>query len=273
MTFTEKRYANVYTMSRCGPAANRRWRSAIVWRGTVGLVAFLLAATFAAAEPLIEPGPFGPTSVRLENGRVIAVPAETHAFYRMLTQDGKIHGSKGAAPTPDEVRAGIALRKRHEPAWTARFGQRRPTPESVYVFPVEGGRLPPTSGYSPGHRAEDLFAPPGRKVLAPATMLIVHAGYLGKTAGEAVVGFAPAGPDQPRARYFVLVHIDAGPAKGKLGQVVEAGSVVGYIAEGDEAVVGNALGRPSHLHFVIREEKDDGRLEGIRLYELLKSSR
>jgi hypothetical protein len=49
--------------------------------------------------------------------------------------------------------------------------------------------------------------------------------------------------------------------------------VVGYIAEGDEAVVGNALGRPPHLHFVIREEKDDGRLEGIRLYELLKRSR
>ncbi|MBI4561808.1 MAG: peptidoglycan DD-metalloendopeptidase family protein [Candidatus Rokubacteria bacterium] len=238
-----------------------------------GLLPLLVATSASGASSLVDPGPFGPTSVRLENGRVIAVPAETHAFYRMLTQDGRIGGPKSAAATPDDVREGIALRKRHEPAWTARFGQRRLTPESAYVFPVEGARLPPTSGYSPGHRAEDLFAPPGRKVLAPATMLIVHAGYLGKTAGEAVVGFAPAGPGQPRARYFVLVHIDAGPAKGKLGQVVEAGSIVGYIAEGDEAVVGNALGRPTHLHFVIREEKDDGRLEGIRLYELLKRSR
>jgi len=245
-------------------------RSALL-RGVATLLFLVVPA--AGAERLIDPGPFGPTSVRLEDGRVIPIPAETHAFYRMLTQDGRIHGPKGAPPSPDDVREGIALRKRHEPGWTARFGQRHPTPESAYVFPVEGGHLPPTSGYSPSHRAEDLFAPPGRKVLAPATMLIVHAGYLGMTAGEAVVGFAPAGPGQPKARYFVLVHIDARPSKERVGQVAEVGSVVGYIAEGDEAVVGNALGRPAHLHFVIREEKNDGRLEGIRLYELLKRSR
>jgi murein DD-endopeptidase MepM/ murein hydrolase activator NlpD len=240
----------------------------------MGLVAVLLASsTVSGDEALIDPGPFGPTRVKLEDGRLILVPAETHAFYRMLTQDGRIHGPKGAAPTPDDVREGIALRKRHEPSWASRFGHRLPTPESAYVFPVEDGRLPPTSGYSPSHRAEDLFAPPGRKVFAPATMLIVHAGYLSKTAGEAVVGFVPGGPGQPKTRYLVLVHIDARPAKEKIGQVVEAGSVVGFIAEGDEAVVGNALGRPPHLHFVIREEKDDGRLEGIRLYDLLKRSR
>jgi murein DD-endopeptidase MepM/ murein hydrolase activator NlpD len=237
-------------------------------------LALVLAASGASgAELLIDPGPFGPTSVRLEDGRVITVTAETHAFYRMLTQEGRIHGPRGMAPTPDDVRQGIALRKRHEPGWASRFGQRRPTSESAYVFPVEGGRLPSTSSYSPSHRAEDLFAPPGRKVLAPATMLIVHAGYLSKTAGEAVVGFVPPGPGQFKARYFVLVHIDARPAKEKIGQVVEAGSVVGFIADGDEAIVGNALGRPPHLHFVIREEQDDGRLEGIRLYDLLKRSR
>jgi len=177
------------------------------------------------------------------------------------------------APTPDDVRAGIALRKHHEPIWTTRFGHRPPTLESAYVFPVEDGRLPATSRYSQSHRAEDLFASPGRKVFAPATMLIVHAGYLSKTAGEAVVGFVPPGAGQPKARYLVLVHIDARSAKEKIGQVVEAGSVVGQIAERDEAVVGNALGRPPHLHFVIREEQPDGWLQGIRLYELLKRSR
>jgi hypothetical protein len=103
-----------------------------------------------------------------------------------------------------------------------------------YVFPVEDGRLPAPSGYSQSHRAEDLFAPSGKKVFAPATMLIVHAGYLSKTAGEAVVGFVLAGPGQPKARYLVLVHIDARPAKDKIGQVVEAGRLVGYIAEGDK---------------------------------------
>ncbi len=246
----------------------------VISSGAAGLVTLLLAASLsAAAPPLIEPGPFGPTRVELEDGRQITVPAETHAFYRMLTQDGRIHGPKGAAPTLEEVQGGVALRRRHEPAWTTRFGQRLPTPESAYVFPVEGGRLPPASGYSPSHRAEDLFASPRRKVFAPATMLVVHAGYLGKTAGEAVVGFVPSGPGQSKARYLVLVHIDARPAKDKIGQVVEAGRLVGYIAEGDEAVVGNALGRPTHLHFVIREEQPNGWLQGIRLYELLKRSR
>ena len=245
-------------------------RSALL-RGVATLLFLVVPA--AGAERLIDPGPFGPTSVRLEDGRVIPIPAETHAFYRMLTQDGRIHGPKGAPPSPDDVREGIALRKRHEPGWAARFGSRLPAPESAYVFPVEDGRLPATSGYSRSHRAEDLFAAPGRKVFAPATMLIVHAGYLSKTAGEAVVGFVPRGPGQPKPRYLVLVHIDTRPAKEKIGQVVEAGSVVGWIAEGDEALVGNALGRPPHLHFVIREEQPDGTLRGIRIYDLLKRSR
>jgi murein DD-endopeptidase MepM/ murein hydrolase activator NlpD len=219
---------------------------------------------------LIDPGPFGATRVRLEEGRHVFVPAETHAFYRMLTQDGRIHGRNGQAPAEAQVREGIVLRQRHEPIWTLRFGDRPGTPESAYVFPVEGGRLPAQSGYRPDHRAEDIFAPVGRKVFAPAAMLVVHAGYLSKTAGEAVVGFVPTGRGQAKARYLVLVHIDAAPAKTKVGEVVEAGTLVGMIAAGDEAVVGNALGRPAHLHFVIREERADGRLEGIAVWDLLR---
>lgn len=243
------------------------------------MAALLLAGGSALAdeslpvgERLIKPGPFQPTEVRLEDGRVVVVPAETHAFYRMLTQDGRIHGKDGRPPSEAEVREGILLRRQHEPRWTARFGDRPRTPEPAYVFPVEGGRLPTESSFRPGHLAEDIFAPPGRKVLAPATMLIVHAGYLSKTAGQAVVGFVPPGPAQPTARYLVLVHIDATPARGEIGQVVEAGTVVGTIASGDEATVGNALGRPTHLHFVIREERSDGRLEGIPVWHLLRQA-
>ena len=219
---------------------------------------------------LIDPGPFGPTEVRLADGRRVVVSAETHAFYRMLTQDGRIHGTDGRAPSEFEIREGIALRRRHEPLWTARFGDRTRTAEPAYLFPLDGGRLPSRSTYHPGHRAEDFFASVGRKVVAPTAMLVIHAGYLSKTAGEAVVGFVPPAPGQPRARYFVLVHIDATPAKARLGEVVEAGTVVGSIAQGDEALVGNALGRPSHLHFVIREERPDGRLEGIPVWDLLR---
>ncbi|MBI4607381.1 MAG: hypothetical protein HY726_00045 [Candidatus Rokubacteria bacterium] len=220
---------------------------------------------------LIDPGPFRGTEVRLGDGRIVSVPAETHAFYRMLTQDGRIRGRNTESPSEWEVREGILLRRRHEPRWIARFGDHARTLESAYVFPVEGGRLPERSGYHAGHRAEDIFAPPGRKVFAPATMLIVHAGYLSKTAGEAVVGFLPPGPGRPTARYLVLVHIDTAPARGRMGTVVEAGTVVGVITKAeDEAIAGNALGRPTHLHFVIREERPDGRLEGIPVWDLLR---
>lgn len=238
----------------------------------VALAILLSAGSLAAGGDLIDPGPFGPTRVQLENGRVVSVPAETHAFYRMLTQDGRLQGKHSLPPSESEARAGIALRRRHEPLWTARVGDRPRTGESAYVFPVEGGWLPERSGYTAGHRAEDVFAPRGRKVFAPAAMLIVHAGYLSKTAGEAVVGFVPPGHGQPTARYIVLVHIDATPAKPRVGQVVEAGTIVGLIAEGDEAIVGNALGRPAHLHFVVREERADDRLEGIPVWSLLRRS-
>ncbi|MBI2467188.1 MAG: M23 family metallopeptidase [Candidatus Rokubacteria bacterium] len=244
-------------------------------RFLTSVLSLLLAGSTAAAGgarsfPLVEPGPFGPTEVRLEDGRRVAVPAATHAFYRMLTQEGRIHGRNAEPPSESEIGEGILLRRRHEPAWTARFGDRPRTPESAYVFPVEGGSLPEHSGYRPGHRAEDIFGAPGKRVFAPATMLIVHAGYLSKTAGEAVVGFIPPGPGQPRARYVVLVHINTIPAKARVGETVEAGSVIGRITSGDdEAIAGNALGRPTHLHFVVREERPDGRLEGIPVWELL----
>lgn len=235
------------------------------------LAVLLLAGEIArGADRLIDPGPFPPTEVKLEGGRMMKIYAETHAFYRMLTQDGRIHGRNSRPPSEADVREGILLRQRHEPLWTGRFGDRPRTPESAYVFPVEGGRLPAESAYRPGHRAEDIFAPVGRKVFAPANMLVVHAGYLSKTAGQAVVGFVPPGPGQPKARYLVLVHIDATPARALLGEVVVAGTAVGFIAQGDEALVGNALGRPTHLHFVIREERPDGRLEGIPVRDLLR---
>ena len=234
------------------------------------LSAFLVATPAAVAGPLIDPGTFGPTSIRLEDGRVLPVPAETYAFYRMLTQDGRIHGKDGRPPAPEDVQAGILLRRAHEPHWAARFGARPRTPESAYVFPVAGGWLAKTSGYRPGHRAEDIFASPGQKVVAPATMLLLHAGYLSKNAGQAVVGFAPPAPGVSQARYFVFVHIDPSLARAKIGEVVEAGTVVGLVATGDEAVVGNALHRPPHVHFLIREEDSDGRLDGIPVWDLLR---
>jgi murein DD-endopeptidase MepM/ murein hydrolase activator NlpD len=255
-------------------AARARWGRP--WRGlgSAGLVAFALAGPASARQPLIEPGPFEATLVRLADGREVTVSAETHAVYRMLTQDGRIHGRAARAPTEVEVRDGILLRRRHEPGWSARFGHRRPTPDPDYVFPVEGGALPSRSAFQPGHRAEDIFAAPGRRVLAPAAMLVVHAGYLSRTAGEAVVGFVPAAPPGSlRARYIVLVHLDATPARARVGEVLEAGSLLGHIAAGDEAVVGNALGRPPHLHFVIREERPDGHLEGIPPWDLLRRAR
>ncbi len=222
---------------------------------------------------LIDPGPFGATQVTLGDGRVIEVPAETYAFFRMLTRRGRIHGTETPYPPQSEIEAGLQLRRRHESLWTARYGDRPRTAEREYVFPVEGGDLALHSGYTPKHRAEDIFAPIGRKVLAPARMLVVHAGYLSRRSGQAVVGYIPADRAQPRDRYIVLVHIDASPAKSLLGTVVEPGTVVGTIVNGDEAVAGNAFNRPPHVHFQIREEQADGWLQGIRVWELLRQAK
>ena len=235
----------------------------------LGLSSVLFLGTPATASPLVDPGPFGPDQVTLRDGRVVEIPAETYALYRMLTQTGRIHGRHTARPSEEEARAGIELRHQHEVRWARLFGDQPRTPESEYVLPLEHGYLSARSGYKPGHRAEDIFASPGRRVFAPATMLIMHAGYLSKTAGEAVVGFVPGDPDH-HTRYFAFVHIDTTPAKTHVGEVVKAGTLVGYIAKTDEAVVGNSLGRLPHVHFLIAEERPDGRLDGIPVWTLLR---
>jgi murein DD-endopeptidase MepM/ murein hydrolase activator NlpD len=235
----------------------------------VGFLAFPAAAAPPNA-PLIDPGPFGPDHITLNDGRVVAIPPPTVALYRMLTQTGRLHGRHTARPTDADVQAGIELRRRHEPYWTSRFGDRSRMLESAYVSPIEHGWLSVRSGYKPGHRAEDIFAAPGQRVLAPASMLILHAGYLSKTAGETVVGFVPATPGRSRARYFTFVHMDVSPVRARVGDVVEAGTLLGYVARGDEAVVGNGLGRLPHVHFAIAEERPDGQLEGIRVWDLLR---
>jgi peptidase M23-like protein len=235
----------------------------------LGLLAVLFLGTPAIGSPLIDPGPFAPDRVTLGDGRVIEIPAETHAVYRMLTQTGRIHGRHTTRPSEAEARAGIELRHQHEARWAMLFGNRPRTPESEYVLPVEHGYLSARSGYKPGHRAEDVFASPGHRVFAPAAMLIVHAGYLSKTAGEAVVGLVPGDRDH-HARYFAFVHIDTTPAKAHVGEVVEAGTLIGYVAKTDEAIVGNSLGRLPHVHFLIAEERPDGRLDGIPVWRLLR---
>lgn len=249
-----------------------RWLNAMAKVGSLAVwasaVPFLAAP--AAASALIDPGPFGPERVTLGDGRIIEISPETHALYRMLTQTGRIHGRRTTRPSEADARAGIELRRQHEPRWTTLFGDRSRTPESAYALPLDHASLPVRSGYKPGHRAEDIFASPGRRVFAPAAMLILHAGYLSKTAGETVVGFVPAGPYQDRPRYFVFVHVEAAAARARVGEVVEAGTVIGQVASGDEAVVGNALGRLPHVHFVINEERPDGRLEGIQVWNLLR---
>jgi hypothetical protein len=249
-----------------------RWQDAVVVLASLAVwaAAVPVLAAPAAASTLIDPGPFGPDRVTLADGRIIEISPETHALYRMLTQTGRIHGRRTARPSEADARAGIELRRWHEPRWTTLFGERSRTPESAYTLPLDHTSLSVRSGYKPGHRAEDIFASPGRRVFAPATMLILHAGYLSKTAGETVVGFVPAGRDQYQPRYFVFAHIEAASARARVGEVVEAGTVIGQVASGDEAVVGNALGRLPHVHFVINEERPDGQLEGIPVWNLLR---
>jgi hypothetical protein len=234
---------------------------------TVSLI--LSLHTPVLGSPLIDPGPFGPERVTLRDGRVIEISPETHAMYRMLTQTGRIHGRHTTKPSQADAQAGIELRRQHELRWTKLFGDRPRTPDSAYVPPLEHGWLSARSGYKPGHHAEDIFASPGHRVFTPATMLILHAGYLSKTAGEAVIGFVPAERDQP-SRYFVFVHIDVTPAKARVGEVVEAGTLIGHIAKADEAVVGNSLGRLPHVHFAIGEERPDGRLDGVPVWTMLR---
>jgi murein DD-endopeptidase MepM/ murein hydrolase activator NlpD len=236
------------------------------------VLGFMLCASRAVASmsPIVDPGPFTRERIVLSDGRTVDVPPETVALYRMLTQNGRLNGRHTARPSEAVVQASIELRRQHEPAWTIRFGDRRHTPESAYLAPLDRGWLSVRPGYRPGHRAEDIFAPVGARVLAPATMLVLHAGYLSKTAGEAVVGFIPGVPGHTRARYLTFVHIDVSPARGRVGDVVEPGTLLGHVASTDEAVVGSSVGRLPHVHFSIAEERPDGQLEGIWVYDLLR---
>ena len=104
----------------------------------------LVLADTASASSLIDPGPFGPTRIMLEDDRVIEIPPETHALYRMLTENGRLYGRRSSRPSESEAQAAIALRHQHEHLWSRLFGNRPRTTEGAYVPPVERGSLSAT---------------------------------------------------------------------------------------------------------------------------------
>ncbi|MBI4642055.1 MAG: M23 family metallopeptidase, partial [Candidatus Tectomicrobia bacterium] len=219
---------------------------------------------------VVDTGSFQAITLTLSDKRQVTIPSETVALYRMIVSEGKIRGKEGPEEVNEaEQEEAISLRRFHEGIWAKRF-HGEVTPENSSRFPVENGALPSVSGYHEGHRAEDLFAKNGSRVFAPATMLILHAGYLSKTAGETVIGFILPDGQGGEARYILLVHIDAAAGRPFVGCTMKAGTVVGHVTNREELKSGNATGKAPHVHFVIREEKEDGSLQGIEVYEFLR---
>lgn len=163
-----------------------------------------------------------------------------------------------AAPPPDavaELDSGGEpyhdLSKPKRPVEPKPRGRRkRPTPEppssTGYRFPVAG---PFSWGGSGGrfgagrqghtHQGQDLSAPEGTPVLAPASGLVEAVQYQASGAGHYIV---LDGADENRD--YVFMHLRAGSITVNRGQSVRAGRRIGEVGN-----TGRSFG--AHLHFEI----------------------
>ena len=117
-----------------------------------------------------------------------------------------------------------------------------------FVFPVGephlfvdtflAPRMPGTE-YEHLHQGTDIFAPAGTPLLA------CERGVITKMGSDVLGGIKLWLVGESGARYY-YAHLSAFADGIKNGDVVEAGTIVGYVGN-----TGNAVGTPSHLHFEI----------------------
>ncbi|MGH2684782.1 MAG: M23 family metallopeptidase, partial [Actinomycetota bacterium] len=99
-------------------------------------------------------------------------------------------------------------------------------------------RMPGTE-YEHLHQGTDIFAPAGTSLLA------CERGVITKMGTDVLGGIKLWLVGESGARYY-YAHLTAFADDIEEGDVVEAGTVVGFVGN-----TGNAVGTPSHLHFEI----------------------
>jgi murein DD-endopeptidase MepM/ murein hydrolase activator NlpD len=117
-------------------------------------------------------------------------------------------------------------------------------PETILLMPVEGAaaRRVANTWHAPRdrtrkHEGQDIFAPKGTPVRSAAKGLVVRIGQ--STLGGNTVSVLGSG-----LRSYYYAHLDGYAAGLKVGQLVEAGELLGYVGN-----TGNARFTPPHLHF------------------------
>ncbi len=118
--------------------------------------------------------------------------------------------------------------------------------DQVLLMPVQGvaARTVANTWHAPRsggrkHEGEDIFAPRGTPVLAATDGVVVRFGG-GKLGGNAVWVAGRGG------RVYYYAHLDRYRQDLKVGDVIDAGDVLGYVGN-----TGNARTTPPHLHFGI----------------------
>ncbi|HVV14930.1 MAG TPA: peptidoglycan-binding protein [Candidatus Paceibacterota bacterium] len=101
--------------------------------------------------------------------------------------------------------------------------------------PRSGGRT---------HEGEDILGVKGTPVVSPTEAVVLRA-VTGASEGNAVYTANPGG------EVFVYMHLDRFGEGVSAGDVLERGSLIGYLGD-----TGNAAGGPAHLHFEIHDKSN-----------------
>lgn len=100
----------------------------------------------------------------------------------------------------------------------------------------------PRDGGTRSHEGLDIMAPRGTAVISPTKAVVIRIGD-GSSSGLTV---ATANPGDET---FIYMHLDSIASGLAEGDVVEIGTILGYVGN-----TGNASGGATHLHFEIRGE-------------------
>lgn len=122
------------------------------------------------------------------------------------------------------------------------------TPVTVLPVPVLFGVVPadispnfgdPRDGGARKHQGEDLMAVKGTPIVSPTAAVVLRT-VTGPDEGNAVYTANPGGET------FIYMHLDRFGEGVVAGEVLAAGSLIGYVGN-----TGNASGGAAHLHFEI----------------------
>jgi murein DD-endopeptidase MepM/ murein hydrolase activator NlpD len=133
--------------------------------------------------------------------------------------------------------------------------------EALYAAPAANGLIMPVEGVGPSalspsfgdarsggrlHRAVDILAPRGSRVLAAAEGPVVE------VTRQANAGLMIEQLDRRRRRCYTYAHLDAVAQGVVVGRVVRAGQTIGFVGTS-----GNAPRSTPHLHFAVAAQLPD----------------